>query len=50
MAEQKPKCPECGGNNFSVKHVDYFINIVYCASCGHIIGVAYSTVNSQFIK
>jgi RNA polymerase subunit RPABC4/transcription elongation factor Spt4 len=36
--KQKPKCPKCGGNDFSVSW-DAFIGIVYCENCGHIIGV-----------
>ena len=43
-----PKCPECGGNSFNninlpkvcsdKKDSQYYVYIVYCDSCGHIIG------------
>lgn len=36
----EPKCPSCEGSEFGTKYVDNQIAyIVYCTTCGHILGV-----------
>jgi uncharacterized Zn finger protein len=37
----KPKCPECGGSEFDGESMGNVggVTIIYCANCGHIIGV-----------
>lgn len=48
MGNTEAKCPSCGGNYFISRRMTYPIpnvkevHLVYCAKCGHVVGVVSS--------